>query len=155
MTSRLVVIGVGNRDCGDDAVGPVVCDRLAMLDRPLIETVVAEGGGVDLALSWRSDDAVTIVDASHPAGRPGRIVVIDALSADWVPRAGSSTHSIDVATPIELARVMGDLPARLTVVGVEGRDFDYGAPMSDEVGSAVDRLVEHIATLTLAGTSPT
>lgn len=153
MRSRVLVIGVGNRDCGDDAVGPVVCDRLAALGQPLIETVVAEGGGVDLALSWGPDDDVTIVDASHPAGRPGRVVAIDALRADWTPRAGSSTHSIDVATPIELARVMDALPAALTVIGVEGRRFDYGATMSAEVCAAADQLVEHISTLWPAGTT--
>ena len=29
---RRIVVGVGNRDRGDDAIGPAVCDRVRALD---------------------------------------------------------------------------------------------------------------------------
>jgi hypothetical protein len=39
----LLVIGVGNRDRGDDAVGPVVCDLVRAADIAGVDTLVLEG----------------------------------------------------------------------------------------------------------------
>lgn len=149
--ARHVVIGVGNRDRGDDAVGPFVCDRLHELAVEGVEPVVAELGGVDLATCWRSDDAVTIVDASRPVDRPGRIVEVDALRERWTPPAAISTHATDVATAIELARVIGAMPASLTVIGIEGGRFDVGAPLSTQVEAAAHAVVDGITRRARAG----
>lgn len=138
----MLVVGVGNRDRGDDAVGPEVCDRLAALELPFLETVVMEAGGVDLSSTWQRDDDVTIVDAARPSGRPGRITQVDALRDRWSPPSAVSTHTVDVAASIELARAIGELPARLTLIGIEGRRFDFGTPLSPPVRAAADRVVE-------------
>lgn len=134
---RLLVIGVGNRDRGDDAAGPAVCDLLDAADPDGIATVVCEGSVVDLAAIWERDDQVVVVDAAEPAGRPGRVREIDGASRLLAPAGAISTHTIDVPTAIGLARAIGRLPAGLTVLAIEAARFDDGAALTPEVEAAV------------------
>ena len=138
-----IVIGVGNRDRGDDAAGPLVCDRLKA--RPgataAIRTFVCEGSILDLALHWDHDDQVIIVDAMQPGTEPGRVVTIDA-TVDPLPTPGAvSTHEIDVAVAVELARAIGRMPARLLLIGIEAGQADWGTPPSAPVDAAIDSVV--------------
>ena len=148
-----IVIGVGNRDRGDDAAGPLVCDRLrARLGAATaIRTFVCEGSILDLALHWEHDDHVIVVDAMQPGTEPGRIVTIDA-GDDPLPTPGAlSTHEIDVSVAIELARAIGRMPAQLLLIGIEAAQTDWRSPPSAPVDAAIDAVVdlvgEHLATL--------
>lgn len=141
-----LVIGVGNRDRGDDAIGPLVADMFAGRDD--VETLVAEGDLSDLALRWARHHQVVIVDAIVSGRKPGTVVQIDALD-ERLPIDGGlvSSHGVGVTEAIELARVLGRLPQRLTIIGVESTafaQFDELTPdVADAIRSIADR-VEHL-----------
>jgi hydrogenase maturation protease len=145
---RPIVIGVGNRDRGDDAAGPMVCDRLGAQmgsAAAAVRTFVCEGSILDLALHWEHDDHVIIVDAMQPGTRPGRIVTFDATT-DPLPTPGAlSTHEIDVSVAVELARAIGRMPAKLTLIGIEAAQTDWATEPSDPVDAAIDTVVEMVA----------
>ena len=76
---------------------------------------------------------------------PGRIRRFDAIR-EALPRSsfGVSSHGFGVVEAVELGRRLDALPGSLIILGVEGRDFSLGAPLSplvlrslDEVGEAV------------------
>jgi hydrogenase maturation protease len=142
--SRLVLIGVGNRDRGDDGVGPIVCDLLREDQVDGVHIIVFEGAMVDLALHWEPSDHVVIVDASAPNGRPGRIVERDVVASPVAAPGAVSTHAIDVTAAIELARTLDRLPASLTLIGIEVAACDHGAPLSAAVSHAAGRVVASI-----------
>lgn len=142
----LRIIGVGNRDRGDDAAGPIVCDRIAELDLVDIETAVVEAGGIDLAAYWDGDDRVVVVDALPPDGHPGRVVTIDALAQPVRSPASLSTHAVDVGASIELARVLDALPRELTIIGIEAVGFEFGAGLSAAAEPAVADVVDRLTT---------
>jgi len=141
-----VVIGVGNRDRGDDAAGPVVCDRIAAAPRS-VRTVVLESSTIDLVNHWSDEDLVVVVDAARPDGTPGRIGEYDGLDERFVVPGTASTHSIDVAGGIELARALGRLPAMLTIISIEGESFAFGAPLSQGVRCSVDDVAVRLSRL--------
>jgi hydrogenase maturation protease len=141
---RVLLIGVGNRDRGDDAVGPVVCDLVRERGLDGIDVLVFEGSVVDLPLHWGPTDRVTIVDAAAPGGRPGRVTVVDALAQPLTAPTSVSTHSIDVATAVGLARALDRLPAELTIIGIEGTAFDVDAALSVDVVRAAGRVVARL-----------
>jgi hydrogenase maturation protease len=145
MTS--IVIGVGNRDRGDDAVGPIVCDRLRARQgsNAALQVVACEGSILDLGLRWEPDDHVVIVDAMQPGTTPGRVVTLDA-TVEPLPMPGAvSTHEIDVSAAIELARAIGRMPAQLLLIGVEAAQTEWGTPPSPLVDAAIDTVVDHLA----------
>ncbi len=141
----LLVIGVGNRDRGDDAVGPVVCDLLGTMTAAGVETLVVEGSVLDLPLHWRADDRVVIVDAAAPAGKPGTVTEVDALAQRLVAPSTPSTHAIDVGAAVELARVLGCLPAELRIVGIEGASFGFGDALRPAVARAARQVADDLS----------
>jgi len=141
----LLVIGVGNRDRGDDAVGPVVCDLVVAAGLAGVDTLVFEGSVLDLPMHWAPDDRVVIVDAGAPAGRPGRVTHTDALARHLLAPSTASTHAIDVGAAVELARALGRLPAELSIVGIEGASFGFGDALHPTVLRAATRTVAEIS----------
>lgn len=137
MTVRDLVIGLGNPDRGDDAVGAAVA-RAVAAERADVWVLEFDDPS-DTLDAWATADTVVIVDAVVSGGDLGHIHVVDA-GARRLPTggwAGGGTHALGLAAVVELARALGRLPRRLVLVGVEAGRFDHGAPMSHLVAAAV------------------
>lgn len=65
-----------------------------------------------------------------------------------------STPSFGVADAIELARVLGRLPARLDVYAIEGADFGHGEGLTSSVIEAVGELVQSLRTAVRSPSGP-
>ena len=134
---RALVIGLGNPDRGDDAVGVQVARRVAA---ERLDVHVLELDDPSEALdAWAAADTVVVADAVSSGGDPGDIHVVDAVArtlpaGSW---AAGGTHALGLAAVVELGRALGRLPRRLVLVGVEAGRFDHGTPMSDAVAAAV------------------
>jgi hypothetical protein len=69
-----LLVGLGNRDRGDDGVGPVVVGRVSVAGARVVEVV----DPLDLLELWAGVDLVVVVDAVR-GGRPaGEVVVLEA-----------------------------------------------------------------------------
>ena len=137
---QYVVIGVGHRDRADDGIGPAVVDALGHRTEE-VTTLVREGDLAVLPLLWSTDDDVVVVDALAGTGAVGELVELDPT--DLAGGVGLSTHGMNVADAIELARRLDCMPARLRVFGVTGRDFGYGT-MSRALHHRVEPLVDEL-----------
>ena len=95
--------------------------------------------------AWEHADAVWLVDAIRCNGVAGRVVRIDAR-LDTVPADffRYSTHAFSVAEAVELARVLGTLPERLVIFGVEGADFGSGEGLSPRVARAAAEVAARV-----------
>lgn len=142
---RIVVIGVGNQYRRDDAVGLVVARRLRELAPAGVTIVEAEGEGTSLIDAWRGADAVIIVDAVRSGASPGTRRRMDGSAG----RIGcevfrASTHAVNPADALELARALGELPERAVVFGIEAASFEAGVGLSEPVRRAVDTVVDAV-----------
>jgi len=144
--ARAIVIGVGNPDRGDDAVGLLVARRVRERAGEGIVTVEHTGDGAALLEAWKGAKSATIVDAARSSAAPGTLHRFDARSGPIPARllGGTSTHDLGVAEAVELSRSLDQLPARLVVWGIVGRRFDLGAQLSPEVERAAEWLAEAI-----------
>ena len=149
MPRPLVVIGVGNDFRGDDAAGLVAARRLKA--QPGIRAVEHTQDGLSLMEHWRPCDHVVVVDALSSGHAPGTIFCFEATEGPVPGDAGwISSHSPGVAEGIETARVLGRLPASLTVYGIEAGSVVPG----DRVTDAVALAVEEVALAILDETAP-
>ena len=144
----MIVIGVGNRLRGDDAVGIRVVERL----KGSLRCYESNGDPSELIVLFGSDPEVIVVDAMVSGALPGTIttteIALGIQPSSVVPlRAQSSTHGFGVFEALELARILGMVPARLTVIGIEGVDFSPGAPLSPAPERAVAQVADLILTL--------
>ncbi|MGE4091008.1 MAG: hydrogenase maturation protease [Candidatus Binatia bacterium] len=142
---RIVIIGVGNVDRGDDAIGLAVVGRLKEKVAEGIIVKEVSGDCTTLLDTWAVADNVSIIDATHSGAAPGTIQRFDARASPLPSEFGSySTHALGVAEAIALARALGILPAILIVYGVEGASYAIGESMSDAVVTAIDTVVEQL-----------
>jgi hydrogenase maturation protease len=141
LRAAVLVVGIGNAMRGDDGAGLEVVRRLRE-GGPVTGVTVCtlEGEGIGLLDAWEGASAVVLVDTVQSGSAPGTVHRLDA-AAKSLPgglRTSSSTHAVGVADAIELARVLGRLPARLVVYGIEGERFDAGAALSAPVAAVID-----------------
>jgi hydrogenase maturation protease len=142
--SEALVVGLGQRERGDDAIGPAVAAALAAQRLPGVRVIEHEDP-VRLLEEWDGADLVVVVDAVRSGQRPGMVRVLDAR--DPLPRrvAGGGTHAFGLAAAVELARALGRLPPRLVIVGVEAGHFGIGEPLSPAVAAALGPAVRAVA----------
>ncbi len=132
----VLVVAVGNPDRGDDGVGRAVIDELARRAPTSIDLVDVQVP-TRLSDAWKGRDDVVVVDAVR-TGRAVGSVVVERVGEGRMVRSGvAGTHGFGVAEAIELARALGCLPARLTLVGVEAAGFTLGSGLSPNVAAAV------------------
>ncbi len=135
---RCIVFGVGNPDRGDDAAGPAVARQLREV---LLRGVkIIEHGGEATALVAQMDGAgsVFLIDACISGAPAGTIHRFDVSTAPVPDVAlGLSTHGCGLATAVELARTLGQLPCRCVIYAIEGASFEMGAPLSPPVAAGV------------------
>ncbi len=134
-----LVIGIGHRLRQDDAIGPMVIDRLRATEPGgRMDLLELSGEGAALIEAWDGREAVVVIDAMRSGRPPGALVRLDAVvepcPADTFRH---SSHQFGLAAAIEMARVLGRLPRRLTVVGVEGERFGFGDGLTPAVADAL------------------
>lgn len=140
-----LVIGIGNSDRGDDAVGRVVARKLSRQSIPGVRVVEHSGEPAGLLECLTGAESVYLIDAASTGERPGTTRRFDVAAME-LPRVafGYSTHGLGLAEAIELARALGKLPRRCVVYAIEGRTCEVGATLSPEVATAVAEVANQI-----------
>jgi hydrogenase maturation protease len=126
-----LVFGIGNPSRGDDAIGPLMIERLER------EQSAGRLPGVDLltdfqlqpehALDLRGREEVIFIDASLSGTEPYRLLTLCAHAAATPSTIPSSTHS---TSPEGVLLVYGELygkPPPATLMAVRGYRFALGA----------------------------
>ncbi len=131
----LVILCFGNPDRGDDAAGALVARELNL--------TLAEPAAI---LDLDPEAHVILVDTVVTGSAPGTIHEWDGLTRPLARETfRCSTHAMGVAEAIELARVLGRLPGRLTIFGIEGAQFGVGSAPQEAVCVAARKLARHLA----------
>ena len=152
MKSPVLIIGIGNPDRGDDAVGVIVAQRLRQrlpAHVPILQTTGDPGFLLD---AWKTAETVILIDAVQSGAPPGTIHRFDAHKS---PLPASffrcSTHALGIPEAIELARALNlsrseqdDIPPQLIVYGIEAKCFTAGTGLSAPVEQAADQLVDTV-----------
>lgn len=154
MAASAIVIACGRRDCGHDALGPLVAERLEELHLPGVVVRVEEEPSVevvDLFGDPQRGDAVellVIVDAgradhNNPVGTWLRIDYATEPDS-LVCRGEMGTHAISVPEILKLARTLGVLPPTVWVYAGFGDGFEPGAStpeVTSELASVLSDVV--------------
>lgn len=142
---KALIIGIGNEYRSDDGVGLVVARRLRRRAGEAFAVIEQTGEGASLIEAWRGAGSIIVVDAVLSGAEPGTIHRFEA-NTQTVPKSffRYSTHAFSLAEAIELARVLGELPPRLVVYGIEGNNFSAGVGLSPAVDEAARQLEEQL-----------
>jgi hydrogenase maturation protease len=142
----VLVLGLGNPLLGDDGVGLRLLEELsrdARRWRGVVELV--DGGTQGLALlGWVSRrPAVVVLDAIELGADPGTVHVLraDDLARLRASRSGTA-HEGGALELLAMARLLGEAPGEVMVVGVEPGVVGTGIGLTPAVEQALGRAVE-------------
>ncbi len=154
-TTHTLCVGIGSALRGDDAAGLLAAAAVRALNLPGVTVIESNGDGAALLDLFSEASAVYLLDAAQAGGAPGTIYRVDAL-AQPLPRGlfAASSHLFSAAEAVEMARALGQLPARLVIYGIEAADFTLGAPPSPPVRDAISEVVRQVTAEIGAQTSP-
>lgn len=143
------VIGIGNPDRGDDAVGWAVVERLD----GIVDAERSTGDPAALLDRWAGLDDVVLVDATCCGRTPGSVSIVDLLEQRLPAGTVHSSHGLGPLEAVDLGRALGVLPGRLTLVGIEGCTWAAMTPLTPAVERAVRRVVDMIGEWAVPGPS--
>ena len=154
MPDRVHIIGVGS-PFGDDRLGWVAAESLQRspalngLEPGRIVISILDRPGAMLLALWDDTDHVILIDGVRSGAVPGtrhRFTASDVTGA----RLPATSHGFGVAAALELARVLGNLPDRLLLRGIEMDAGCTGFTLSAAVIAAMPVFVQEIEEETLA-----
>lgn len=139
------VIGVGNLDRGDDAIGALIAESIAQRALPGVSVEVHDGDGASLIESWKEETHVIVIDCACSGSAPGTIHHFCANDRFVEPGLlAPSTHAFGIAEAIELSRALQELPETLEIYAIEGSAFDPGSDVSAPVQQAAATVIRQI-----------
>ena len=154
MPDRVHIIGVGS-PFGDDRLGWVAAESLQRssavnaLEPGRIVISILDRPGAMLLAHCHDADHVIVMDAVRSGAVPGtrhRLSVSDLADS----RLPATSHGFGVAAALELARVLGNLPDRLLLYGIEMDASCSGCALSDAVAGVMPVFVREIEKEALA-----
>jgi hydrogenase maturation protease len=142
---RILVLGLGNPDRGDDGAGRAAARALRPLLPADVEVTETDGEMTDLLGRLEQADAAFVIDACLSGAPAGTLHRFDVAAAP-LPENGFSvsSHGLGLHAAVELARALDQLPGRCVVYAVEGKSFEAGAPLSPAVAAAAAEAAERV-----------
>ena len=136
----ILVLGLGNVLQGDDGVGVHIVRWLAG-QAPMTGVKVLDGGtiGASLLVELEGVEALLVVDAVESGQEAGQVTVFQGAEMDRLlarPRAGS-VHEAGLAELLDMARLLGCLPARRALLGIQPRTITWGHTLSPPVARSL------------------
>lgn len=141
----VLVLGIGNILLGDDGVGVHLINELAPRCADWDGSVeLLEGGTQGLALlgSLAGRDALVLLDAVSTGAPAGTLHICRDEEVLRLNSRSTTAHESNAGELLAIARLLGDLPESIFLVGIEPALIQSGIGLSPAVQSAVPAALE-------------
>ena len=138
--SPVLVLGLGNILLGDDGVGPALVEEVEHLYRNVSAVECVDGGTQGMALLdyLSGREAVVILDAFASQDGAGTVSVLEGDQVMSVRGPRSTTaHEGNAGELLAAAALVGSLPGRIFLVGVEPQSLHTRLGLSGPVKDAL------------------
>ena len=139
--NRLVILGIGNRIKGDDAVGSLVAEGLQGNENVLVVDCEDVPENFKSRILEFEPDAILMVDAVDFKGGAGDIHVFELGGESPATR---TTHKISLkALAYSLKQ---ETMAEIYLIGVQPKSIEFGDEMCAEVEGARKKVLDYLTT---------
>lgn len=134
----LLILACGNPSRGDDALGPLLIERLGAepdLDSRAVEILTDFQLQIEHLLDLARARSVIFVDAAMSGPEP-----FAYLPAQPEPAAAITTHALSPGALLHLYRgVMGRDPPEAAVLAIRGYEFELGEPLTPRAATNLEQ----------------
>ncbi len=135
---RLLILACGNPSRGDDALGPLLIDRLNLdpdVGRHAVEALTDFQLQIEHVLDLKNRDRVIFVDAAVSGPEPFALIPLSPT-----PVTSVSTHALSPGALLSLFRmVTGEDPPPAQLLAIRGYGFALGMPLSAGASANLNR----------------
>lgn len=129
----VLIIGVGNPSRGDDALGPLLIERLEALQLPGVELLTDFQLQVEYALDLQGRQQVIFVDASLTAAAPFTLTPAFATED-----SSYSSHALSPGALLHAyQKLLGEAPPA-AILAIRGEAFELGEGLSANAASSLE-----------------
>jgi len=135
--TKTLIIGIGNALKGDDAAGPIVCERL----RGKISAEIIDAGTVPenyiQPVIEKAPDNLLVIDAIDFGAPPGELRI---FQPEQLNSLVISTHTLSPRIFVDMIKQSVDV--KVLFLGVQPAKIVLGQPLSAEVDEAIELLIK-------------
>lgn len=139
---KFLVLGVGNLVMGDDGVGIRVVQQLQREYRFPKSVEIVDGGtlGLDLLPVLEGRSHLIMVDAVETGKEPGTCVRLAGEELPIALETKVSPHQMGLKDLLSVARLMGQAPGEMVLIGVQPGSIEMGTELTHEVSLQVETM---------------
>lgn len=143
----VLVLGAGNILLSDEGVGVRVVETFEKRYpvAPGVELLDAGTAGMDLLDVIAGREHLIIVDAVNTGSPPGTLVRLADQEVPAAFRTKSSPHQIGLADVLAALTLTGEVPSRVTVIGIQPEYMDLGLELSPTIAARLDEMLAMLA----------
>jgi hydrogenase maturation protease len=132
-----LIIGIGNPSRGDDALGPMLIERLEALQIPDVELLTDFQLQVEFALDLQGRQQVIFIDASLNAAPPFEFTPV-AAEED----SSYTSHALSPGAVLHAYRKLFGEPPPSYVLAIRGEAFELGEGLSEVATANLEAALE-------------
>ncbi|AFY58554.1 hydrogenase maturation protease [Rivularia sp. PCC 7116] len=148
--NNLTIIGCGNLNRNDDAVGVIVAQRLqqylATYPHPHVKVYDCGTAGMEVMFKARGSKHLIIIDASSTNSEPGAVFKLPGTELEALPEPSYNLHDFRWDNAIAAGKKIfkDDFPPLVTVYLIEAANLDFGWELSHAVQLSAAKVFEQI-----------
>lgn len=144
-STQFLILGVGNRLRGDDAIGCLVIDELKNENGiSVIDCGLAPENYIDKVISLKPK-IVIIIDACNFKSNPGNFKLFSEKQIDKISQNLISTHILPLNLTVTM--IKKQLPCKIHLLGVQPKQINFGEELSPKLKIAKDEIVQYLRDL--------
>ena len=148
----LTIIGCGNLNRCDDAVGAIVAQRLQQWlqanPHPHVQVFDCGTAGMEVMFQVRGSTSAIVIDASSTGSEPGAIYKVPGEVLEQLPEPGYNLHDFRWEHAIAVGRKIfqKDFPQDVTVYLIEAENLGFGLTLSPRIEQAAQKVLSELIT---------
>jgi hydrogenase maturation protease len=153
MTTKTLVLGIGNTLLGDEGAGVYAVRALASShgERQDQDIEFLDGGTLSFTLAAPIEEAdqLIVIDAAQLKADAGTVRVFEGTEMDAFLGANRkrSVHEVGLIDLMSIARLTDALPARRALIGIQPQYVDWAERPTAAVAAAIPRACEEALSL--------
>ncbi|MBW4609387.1 MAG: hydrogenase maturation protease [Hassallia sp. WJT32-NPBG1] len=150
---QITIIGCGNLNRSDDAVGVIIAQRLQQYLiknlHPHVQIYDCGTAGMEVMFKARGSKELIIIDASSTNSEPGAVFKVPGKELETLPEPSYNLHDFRWDNALAAGRKIfkDDFPLLVTVYLIEAENLGFGLELSPAVKHSADLVFEEITTI--------
>lgn len=138
----LKVIGIGNALRGDDAIGPVIIEKLLNDHNEIPALFIDAGADAFTVLQHLMEpDPILLIDCARMGKKPGEIALFNVDEASIKMASNMvSLHGFSFSAMYNMAKEMGPV-ASCKIIGIEPKEIQFDTSLSEEVKMSIPKII--------------